>query len=564
MDRSGLGGGLSGTGSGGTKSGSGLKAPSVAEDQKDHITELVRELDALVKTKRVPHGSVAVMDSHELRAHISQIDLVVTELNAKTKSFSNLLIELYGTRDLVGAVRDNLVTNEQATHINAHLGGLFVDWNYAIALQARLMEKEAAKAAAAKAGPVKGAGVPSAHIHTTGPPSGLLWIGGGETDANRKNHGDFIAGNQQGATIEGDWKTDEFWKRVEESGAKYFAIDEGSDSWLYSTKPNQTDYAAAFKKLVGAVYGARARNGVTSTLLFSVPDEIRDDNLWVPALINALIDRNVHSDNVWLQPCKGGGSNSVIVQVTIGTNPTSSTGGKPLTYEWIQTRIQGFLGKPLLDSSGNRNRLYERTEHSTKTYDEIVRDHVTLSSSRQASSQVAQQLAAYTDRHASEYVAAAVKSADGKLAPILHLPQAAAVTKTVGAFNDNDEVTFKYKLCKLGGKVISYDYSKDTYTIEWIKTNPVRTKFRFTSVSSKNVSTRTPEFSNSAKDQVFSKDRLIWFHRGHDSFQGKVKEYQASKSDPGKQLYIYSIVYEDEKGYENHDEHVPQIYLERM
>jgi hypothetical protein len=75
---------------------------------------------------------------------------------------------------------------------------------------------------------------------------------------------------------------------------------------------------------------------------------------------------------------------------------------------------------------------------------------------------------------------------------------------------------------------------------------------------------RKPEFSNSARAQVFSKNSLIWFHRGHDSFQGNVKEYQVSKSDPGKQQYTYSIRYDDDDGDEKHEEQIDQIYLERM
>jgi hypothetical protein len=544
MDRSGLGGAKAATSAAtsASKAGlsGGLKAPS---GPKDDITKLVRELEALVKTKRAQPGAVAGMDSSALRAYISQIDRVVTVLDTKSKLVEKLMKELYHDRAFESAVRDRLVTHDQAVYLEAGSSGLKQELEYArSALRAK--EAQASKAhQSAMRGPVS-AGVPSAPIHKTGPPSGLLWIGGGgEKDADRKKHGDFIAGNQPGATIDGDWKTDEFWKRVEASGAKYFAIDEGSDSWLYSTKLNQTpvyaDYEAAFAKLVGAVYGATARNGGTSTLLFSVPDEIRDDNLWVPALIQALVNRKVHSDNVWLTPCKGGGSNSIIVNVTIGTGEVSSTGGNSLTYEWIQTRIKRSRGNKIMDEDGNPTGFYERAVYDSRTYYDIVRYIVSSSSSSHASSpKVLPRLAAYTSGDAHVYAASAV--AEGRPAPPMNLPVS---PKKERVFKGNDSVKFKLNGCRLGGKVISYNYSDDTYLIERIhgKENSPRLGVNRTDVIGQ---LPLAHYWNHSTSRDFTKASKVWYHEGYDEYPGTVIQ----RRDYSDKMFDYLITYIDEDG----------------
>jgi hypothetical protein len=556
MDRSGLSGGLSGTSSGGTKSGSGLKAPSGPEDD---ITKLVRELEELVKTKPVPHGAVASMDVGELSAYISQIVRVVAEMDAKIKKFNKLIGDRYEVDPFESAVRARLVTYNQTRDINECRNGIIHDLNSATivleALKALHTKEEAAKA---NPGPGKSAGVPSASIHK---PSGLLWIGGGlGVNAKRIAKGDIIAGNHGGATtIEGDWTTDAFWTAVSSSGATHFAIDVGSESHL-------TDQV--YPKLARLfISQKRVRPFV---LHFEVPDTyIATGHVtpWVTRLIEAMTRIGTLPTQVYLNARKDlKGDFNVVVTVSsdpdvFGDRAYIQSNNHIITATWLQQEVGILRGTEHGDSG-----TYQRNGYSKKTYEEIVREYVSSSStsSRQASSQVAQPLAAYTDRHASEYATSALASAEGKLAPTMHLPQAAADTKKVRAFKDNDEVTFKYNRCRLGGKVISYKDSKNTYKIEWIKKYPKRTKFHFESVSSTDVYTRKqPEFSNSARDQVFSDNSPIWFHRGHDSFQGKVKEYQVSKSDPEKQRYTYSIRYEDDDGDEKHEEQIDQIYLER-
>ena len=546
----------------------GLKTPS---GPKDRITELVSELEALVKAKRVPTFAVAVMDARALGDHISQIQRVVAEFDAKIEMIKKLLNDRYkGDSDPVeSAVRDLLFTKDQIAHTHTERAGLLDDWAHAIrvleALNARpTKEAEAAAKAAASKAP------------QGGPKSGLLWIGGGGKDTARKNAGDLVAGNHTGASIKGDWKGAEFWNSVEASGAKYFAIDEGSDSWLHFAEhdvtPTYADYEAAYARLVGAVYGARNHNGGTSTLLFSVPDTLppTGELLWVRALMKALSARTVQSGQVNIKPCKDGGSNSIVVKVIIGPSAASANDHN-FTLETLRLTIIRLRGSPVTNGDGKPTGVYARKDYRDVTYDAIVRANVTgssssSSSSGQASWEQLQTVAAgvqYSKSDAFRYTKSAVASAD-RQGPASGARASAdpLSTSTPPRFAVKDKVTFKRNLSRLGGTVISYNDQKKEYQIEWIHTN--RTTHQFL-VLDKDIIRITlgRAFENDARNQLFSKGWLIWFHRGNDSFQGKVTAYLENKSDPGTHRYTYSIVYDDENKEEKNEAQVDQIYLER-
>jgi hypothetical protein len=234
--------------------------------------------------------------------------------------------------------------------------------------------------------------------------------------------------------------------------------------------------------------------------------------------------------------------------------------GVPSAHRGPTSGVSWTGGSRGVEAARKTNGIYDQT---------ITRDHVTRSSSRGIGAESSVQLAPtaggqFSSKDANTYAVAVVSSADRQQAASrVQAPAPTLISSsTTPRFSVGDEVTFKYNGCRLGGTVISYTDDQDTYLIEWTTyVQHKKTTRRFT-VRSSDVIGPASRFENTNPNAMFYEGSLIWYHRGSDSFPGKVNKYSDKWSKPGNQQHAYSIYYRDENDHEKFETQAYQTHLQ--